>query len=125
MNSLPRRQARRVLWYVVVLAAMSQVVFGEPSNDPQQLQQGGIAKIDHWLDYVRRTGDAKSTIHELEAAQSELQVSCDLFLKRQDFASAALSAIKMAEIQRLESQWRQAVPIYQDAIRLAQHANRM
>lgn len=124
MKSLPVKRARRVLCHVLVLAAMLQAVFGESRNDPRQLQQSGMARIDHWIDYVRRTGDAKSTIYELESAQSELRASYDLFLKQQDSAGASLSAIKMAEIQRLENQWRQALPIYQDAIRLAQRADR-
>jgi tetratricopeptide (TPR) repeat protein len=124
MNSLPRQRARRVLSCLLVLATMLQPAFGQPSNDPQELEKSGISRIDHWVDYVRRTGDAKSTVYELEAAQSDLQGSYDLFLKRQDFADASLSAIKMADIQRLKNQWRQAMPIFQDAIGLAQHANR-
>ena len=68
--------------------------FGQPGNDPQQLQKSGIAKIDHWMDYARRTGDAKSTFSELATAQSELKASYDLFLKQQDFAGASLSAVR-------------------------------
>ncbi|MGB9457954.1 MAG: CHAT domain-containing protein [Bryobacteraceae bacterium] len=97
---------------------------GQSSIDPQQLQKSGIARIDHWTGYVLRTGDAKSTVYELAAAQSELRASYDLFLQRQDLASASLSAIKMADIQRLVNQWRQAVPIYLAAIDLARGANR-
>jgi len=33
------------------------------------------------MDYVRHTGDAKSTLYELQTAQSELQASSNLFLK--------------------------------------------
>ena len=126
MNSRwPMRQhACRVLWCLLVLATALPPVFGQAGNDPQQLQKDGIAKIDHWTDHVVRTGDAKSTVSELAAAQSELKASYDLFLKRQDFASASLSAIKMADIQRFVNQWGQAVPIYQIAIGLAQTANR-
>jgi len=116
--------ARRLLWCAFALATTLQPALGQPSNDPQQLQKSGIAKIDHWMDYVRRTGDARSTVNELAAAQSELKASYDLFLKRQDFAGASWSAFKMAEIQRLQSQWQQAVPIYQAAIELTQRANR-
>jgi tetratricopeptide (TPR) repeat protein len=108
----------------LVLATALPPVFGQAGNDPQHLQKDGIAKIDHWMDHVVRTGDAKSTVSELAAAQSELKASYDLFLKRQDFASASLSAIKMADIQRFVNQWGQAVPIYQIAIGLAQTANR-
>ena len=118
------RRVFGVLGCLFVLAATLQPVFGQPSNDPQQLQKSGIAKIDHWLDYARRTGDAKSTVSELAAAQLELKASYELFLKQQDFASASLSAIKIADIQRLVNQLGQAIPIYQAAIGLAQRANR-
>jgi tetratricopeptide (TPR) repeat protein len=107
-----------------VLAAMSQSGLGQPGNDPLQLQKSGIAKIDHWMDYARRTGDAKSTLGELGEAQLELKASYDIFQKQQNFAGASWSAIKVGDIQRLENQWRQAVPIYQTAIELAQRANR-
>jgi len=113
---------RRLLGYLVLAAALPG--FGQQFNDPQQLQKDGIAKIDHWLDYVRRTGDAKSTLSELATAQAELKASFDMFAQRRDYAGAALSAIKIAHIQRLQNQFRQAATIYQGAIQLAQQANR-
>jgi len=119
-----RRRAFRVLGCLFALAATLQPAFGQASNDPQQLQKSGIAKIDHFMDYARRTGDAKSTLGELATAQSELKASYDIFLKQQDFAGASWSAIKMGDIHRLEHQWQQAVPIYQNAIELAQRAKR-
>src|SRR5271169_4614130 len=103
--------ARWLLACLMLVAVLS--AFGQQFNDPQQLQKDGIAKIDHWLDYVRRTGDAKSTVFELAAAQTELKTSFDLFMQRQDYAGASLSAIKIANIQRLQNQMRQAVTIYQ------------
>ena len=115
-------RARSCLWCLLLVAALP--VFGQQSGDPQQLQKDGIAKIDHWRDYVRRTGDAKSTLSELAVAQAELKASFDMFAQRQDYAGAALSAIKIATIQRLVNQWRQAVTIYQGAIEFARHANR-
>jgi CHAT domain-containing protein len=93
-------------------------------RDPTQLQNSGIARIDHWIDHVRRTGDAKSTVSELATAQAELKASFDIFAQRQDYSGAALSAIKIAHIQRLRNQFRQAATIYQAAIQLAQQANR-
>src|SRR6516164_2795005 len=115
-------RARSCLWCLMLVAALP--VFGQQSGDPQQLQKEGIAKIDHWIDYVRRTGDARSTISELALAQAELKASFDLFAQRQDFAGAALSAVKIAHIQRLQNQFRQAATVYQGAIQLAQRANR-
>ena len=111
-----------MLLCLVLVAAMP--AFGQQGSDPQQLQKDGIAKIDHWLDYVRRTGDAKSTVSELAEAQTELKTSFDLFMQRQDYAGASLSAIKIATIQRLVNQWRQAATIYQAAIELAKRSNR-
>jgi CHAT domain-containing protein len=98
--------------------------FAQAGNDPQQLQKSAIARLDRWTDYVRRTGDAKSNLSELAAAQSELKASYDLFLQRQDFAGASWSAFKMGDIQRYVNQWGQAVPIYKSAIDLAKRANR-
>jgi len=115
--------ALRMLLSLLLVAAMP--AFGQrTAADPQQLQKDGIAKIDHWLDYVRRTGDAKSTVSELAEAQVELKSSFDLFMQRQDYGGASLSAIKIANIQRLVNQWRQAATIYQAAIELAKSSNR-
>lgn len=112
-----------VLW-CLVLAAASSPASGQAGRDPQQLQNSGIAKIDQWTDYVRRTGDAKSTVSELAAAKVDLKASFDLFVQRQDNAGASLSAIKIATIQRLLNQFREAVQIYQSAIELATLAHR-
>jgi CHAT domain-containing protein len=107
-----------------VLAAPSQQSFAQLGNDPQQLQKSAIVRIDRWTDHVRRTGDAKSVLSELAAAQSELKASYDLFLQRQDLAGASWSASKLGDIQRYLNQWGQAVPIYKSAIDLAKRANR-
>jgi CHAT domain-containing protein len=109
-------------WFV--LAAPSPQSFAQVGNDPQQLQKSGIVRIDRWTDHVRRTGDAKSMLSELAAAQSELKASYDLFLERQDFAGASWSAFKMGDIQLHLNQWGQALPIYKSAIDLAKRAQR-
>ena len=118
-----RQHARRLLWCLMLAVAVAPAS-GQTSRDPQSLQKSGIAKIDQWTDYVRRTGDAKSTVSELAAAQVDLKASYDLFLQQKDYAGASLSAIKMATIQRLVNQWQQAISIYQSAIELAKRGNR-
>jgi CHAT domain-containing protein len=118
-----KQHARRILWCLMLAVVLPQA-FGQAGPDPQALQNSGIAKIDHWIDYVRRTGDARSTVPELAAAQADLKASFDLFMQQKDYAGASLSAIKIATIQRLLNQFRQAVPIYQKAIELAKLANR-
>jgi CHAT domain-containing protein len=119
-----RKTFRLLLACLVVLTTGVRLSFAQQAHDPQQLQKAGIVKIDHWLDYARRTGDAKSKNSELTAAQSELKDSYDLFLQRQDFAGASWSAIKMGDIQRLLNRWARSVPLYKTAVDLARRANR-
>lgn len=108
----------------LLLAIAVPLAFSQTGGDPKSLQDSAIAKIDHWTDYVRRTGDARSTVSELMAAQTGLKASFDLFVQQQNYAGATLSAIKLATIQRLLNQWQQAVSLYQGAIELAKRANR-
>ena len=119
----PKQQARQMLWCLMVAAALP-LAFGQQSNDPQSQQKSGVAKIDKWTDYVRRTGDARATVSDLAAAQIDLKTSVDLFLQQKDYAGASLSMDKLATIQRLLNQFRQAAQMYQSAIDLAKRANR-
>lgn len=65
-----------------VLAAILQPVFGQPSNDPQQLQESGIAKIDDWMDYTRRTGDAKNgQMQHISAKRLRLVGPKDVYIR--------------------------------------------
>jgi CHAT domain-containing protein len=118
-----KRHARQMLSCIFLAAALLPG-FGQGASDPQSLQTRSISRIDKWIDYVRRTGDAKSTVSELAAAQADLKTSLDLFLQRKDFAAAALSVDKIATIQRLQSQWQSAAELYQAAIELGKRANR-
>lgn len=122
VQQLTKRRARWVLSRVVLVAVLAPA-FGQVSRDPQSLQSQSISRIDNWIDYVRRTGDAKST-SALAEAQADLKASLDLFLQQKDFAGASLSAVKIATIQRLLSQWGQAAQLYKAAIELAKRANR-
>src|SRR5579864_4864304 len=118
-----RRHALRML-SCILLAATLLPAFSQVAGNPQSLQTRSISRIDRWIDYVRRTGDAKSTVSELAAAQADLKTSLDLFLQQKDFANASLSVVKIASIQRMQSQWQPAAQLYQAAIELAKRANR-
>jgi CHAT domain-containing protein len=108
----------------MILWTTAEVVSAQGGSPAQRLQAQGTGKIDHWIDYVRRTGDAKGTVEELAAAESDLKSSYKLFLSQQDFAGAAWSIMKIADIKRLQNQFDQAAPTYQTAIELAQRAHR-
>jgi len=107
-----------------LLAQACVAAFGQTGRDPQSLQKDGIARIDRWLDYVRRTGDAQSTVSDLATAQGDLKSSLDLFVQQKDYAAASLSAFKIATIHRLLNQFQQAAQTYQAAIEFAKRANR-
>ncbi len=118
-----KQRTRRMLWCLMLAVALPPA-FGQAARDARSLQKSGIAKIDQWDDYRRRTGDAKSTVSDLAAAQVDLQASYDLFLEQKDYAAASLSTFKIATIQRLLNQHRQAIHTYQSAIELAKLGHR-
>jgi CHAT domain-containing protein/tetratricopeptide (TPR) repeat protein len=97
----------------------------QSAADPVELQRNAIARIDRWLDHVLSTGDAATTQSDLAEAQAGLQTSYSLFLARHDLGGAAWSGIKLGDIQRYQNQWKSAIPVYQDAIKLAETAKRM
>jgi hypothetical protein len=99
-----QRAQRMSCLILAALAAALPPGFGQASRDPQSLQNSGIAKIDHWTDYVRRTGDARSTVSDLATAQVDLKASYDLFLQQKDCAGASLSTIRLATIVRATSE---------------------
>ena len=119
----------RRLFYLALLCLLAFTAplgpaCAQVNGDPLLLQRSGIARIDHWLDHVRTTGDAASTRDELATAQLELQTSYVLFLQRQDPAGAVWSAIKLGDIQRYVNQWPQAISVFQNTVQLADLARR-
>jgi CHAT domain-containing protein/tetratricopeptide (TPR) repeat protein len=88
------------------------------------LQSDALARLNRWRDYVRRTGDAQSTISELSMAQAESSAALNRFLQIKDYGDAAWSAINLAEVLRSADRYEQAIPIYKQADDLAQMARR-
>ena len=98
--------------------------FGQRDDRAAGLLSDAIARIDRWRDYVRRTGDARSTISELSTAQAELNAALNRSLQVKDYADAAWSAFNLAEILRSVNQFAEAIPVYKQAGELAQRAQR-
>jgi CHAT domain-containing protein len=119
-----RRLFHVALFCLLVLPAAPRWAWAQANTDPIQLQNSGIAQLDHWLNHTRTTGDAATTRNELAAAQVQLQASYLLFAQRQEPARAAWSAIKLGDIQRYLNQWAKAVSTYQVALQLAELAQR-
>jgi hypothetical protein len=118
------RPLQVALLCLLILATEAGQAPAQPAADPVELQRNAISRIDRWLDHVLSTGDAASTQSDLAAAQVGLQTSYSLFLARHDLGDAAWSGIKLGDIQRYHNQWKSAISVYQDAIKLAEAAKR-
>ena len=99
-------------------------IFAQPADNPLELQQSAVARLDQWLNTVLKTGDASSAQTELVLVKHDLQTSYSGFMAKQDSANAAWNAIKLGDIERYLNQWNSAISSYQLAIKLAETAKR-
>ena len=120
-NSI-RRSVATLVWVLVVSA--SRCAFTQPDDGTVRLQADALAHLGQWRDYVRRTGDARSTLSDLATAQTELKTVYDRALQRNDYATAAWMAINLGDILRYVNRWAEAIPVYQLAGQYAQKARR-
>ncbi|MBV8273970.1 MAG: tetratricopeptide repeat protein [Verrucomicrobia bacterium] len=109
--------------HLLLLTAPLATSMRAQADDPVALQSDAGAKIDAFIDNFRRSGDRVSRIGDLEDAERHLRASVDGFVSRGDLANAALSLIKLGQIQRMEGKWDAALPYYQQAEVAAQKAN--
>jgi CHAT domain-containing protein len=108
---------------LLLLAALLVTGMQVQAGDPVELQRDAVAKIDAFVDNFRKTGDYQSRIGDLDDAERQLHASVDGFVERGDFASEALSLIRLGQIQRMQGKWSAALPYYQDAEIAARKAN--
>jgi CHAT domain-containing protein len=107
---------------VIVLESIPSSVC-DALSDPVALQQRGIKRIDNFIDQFRKTGDRVTLLGELQKAAEELSTSYEAFTRSRDLGAAALSLIKLGDIQRIQDKWQQAVNFYDKAYELAQQAS--
>jgi CHAT domain-containing protein len=84
-------------------------------GDSLELQRRAIQRIDAFIDHYRRTGDFTSGISELAQADRELAASNRTLAARGDWPALALGLIKQGHIYRMQSQWQNAITLYQQA----------
>ena len=87
-------------WIPLVSVLFSSVLVAW-QNTPQALQASGIARLDRYRDHVRRTGDQRSLLGELEIAARELETSYRGFTAESNHAQAAWSLVKLGDCERL------------------------
>jgi CHAT domain-containing protein len=110
---------RRRVFKLLVLAALlglvpwAQVVCAQ--QDPLELQNHAIQRIDAFVDQFRRTGDIRSRLPDLAQAEAELLASNRMFAARGDWSLLAFGLIKQGHIYRMQSQWPNAIALYQQA----------
>lgn len=117
-----KRPCHRILGFLLLAALLAT---GTPgwAADPAELQRDAIAKIDAFVDYFRKTGDYRSRIADLADAERQLRASVDGFSGRGDLANAALSLIRLGQIQRMQGKWDAARAYYEQAEAAARKAN--
>lgn len=91
-------------------------------NDARVLQDRAIARIDRYLDHVRRTFDQNALSQELIEARRELDRSVELFRAGGAQADAARSMLKLGDVGRYRSDWDSAIHMYGQAAREARVA---
>lgn len=84
-------------------------------SDPLALQQQAIRRIDAFIEHFRKTGDFSSRVPDLVQAEAELATSNRMLAARGDWSALALGLIKQAHTYRMQSQWPNAITLYQQA----------
>lgn len=92
-------------------------------SDPASLQQQAVERIEKYTDHFRKTGDYTSQVGELLQAHKELTDSYNAFIRSGANASAALSLIKLGDVQRMQNKWQEAGKYYQQGYDLAKRAD--
>ncbi|HEY6967756.1 MAG TPA: CHAT domain-containing protein [Candidatus Angelobacter sp.] len=92
-----------VLLFLLVFA-VPDWASGAPGTDtPEVLQQQGIRRLNAYKRHFYETGDQSTLLPELEKAATELTTSYSGFLARKNLAAAALTAIKLGDIERAQA----------------------
>lgn len=112
---------------IILLTAALLLTFAAPrvvcAADAEELQKQGIQKVNQYLDYLRRTGDANAKLSDLLTAQAQLRLSADAFLAEQNPSGAALSFLRLGDIERWQNHWDAARSLYSRALQLAKQAS--
>jgi CHAT domain-containing protein/tetratricopeptide (TPR) repeat protein len=111
-----------ILWVATTLPALLP---GTTLADVQQaraLQTQAVARIDHFVDYFRRTFDQKSLRQELVEATSELAQSAKLFQDAGARKEAAHSLVKQGDALRYLNEWDESMRVYRQGANLAREA---
>jgi len=111
------------LFALAVLLLFPAPGAASPVQDAATLQKQAIERIQRCIARIRKTGDLQDALKEMRLAEDELSRSYQEFIRRGDNSAASLSLHKAADLQRLQSRWRQADDLYRQAYELARKAN--
>ena len=104
---------RRCAAALVCVLACAASALGQ--SDPLELQRRAIQRIDAFVDQVRKGADFRSVLPELALAERELAASNLALATRGDWSAVALGLIKQGHTYRMQSQWPNAIALYQQA----------
>jgi CHAT domain-containing protein len=84
-------------------------------GDPLELQRRAVQRLDAFVDQVRKGGDFRAALPELALAERELAASNLALATRGDWSAVAFGLIKQGHTYRMQSQWPNAIALYQQA----------
>jgi CHAT domain-containing protein len=94
-------------------------------GDPLGLQQQAIRRLEAFIEHFRTTGDFRSRVPDLAQAEAELAASNRMLAARGDWSALALGLIKQGDTYRMQSQWPNAIALYQQAEEAAKRGRDM
>jgi len=115
MSSPSKQFKAAVFGTMTLIASLTIGVSSFVGDDPFTLQQRAIQRIDGYVDRFRKTGDRASLLIDLRQADVELAASNRILTARGDWSALALGLIKQGHIYRMQSQWPNAITLYQEA----------
>src|ERR1700675_255668 len=90
--------------FAMLLLAVGPSLAAAP-EPPEVLQARGVHAVDHFIDHFRKTGDHASLLAELQGSEIALAASYDAFMAQRNAAGAALSALTLADAERMQNRW--------------------
>src|SRR5215212_5507854 len=116
------RCARWRRCFAIVLCAIVCAARAHAQADPIELQKRAVQRIDRFVEDVRKGTDVKAALPELALAERELTTSNLALAGRGDWAALASGLIKQGHVYRMQSQWQNAIALYQQAEEAAKRA---
>ena len=111
-----------VLIALAVLTCAAVETESAAAESAVDMQKRAIARINSYVEHVRRTGDRSSLVPELAMADLDLIASNQQLAAQGDWSAVSLGLIKRGTLYRMQAQWSPAINLYTEAVTAAVRA---